>query len=220
MINELNFVLHGMIVSAGSLFFARFGKDALINYIALLFLMANIFVIKQINLFGYCVTSADAFIVGISMSCNLLQEFWGKEYARRSIWISFATCLIYLIIAKIIVGYIPAGCDTTQHHFATILQHSTRITFASFIAYLITQFIDIQLYAWIKKISHNRFFVARNYLAITISQFTDTILFSFLGLYGIVDNLWDVMMLSFLVKILALICSTPVLLLAKKIIKK
>lgn len=220
MINELLFITHVTSVSLGALFFARIGKEALITYISILFLMANIFVIKQIDLFNFCVTSADAFIVGISLSCNLLQEFWDKQSARRAIWISFASCACYMLIAKIIVLYNPAACDDTQIHFAHITANTIRITLASSIAYLITQFIDLQLYAIVKQAMHDKYFVARNYFAITISQLVDTILFSFLGLWGIVANIGDIIILSFSIKLIAIILITPFLFAAKRILKK
>jgi queuosine precursor transporter len=219
MINELLFIAHVASVSIGALLFARAGKTALITYIALLFVMANIFVIKQIELFNFCVTSADAFIVGISFSCNMLQEFWSKQYARKAIWISFAASIAYMIITKIIMLYTPATCDETQLHFMLITQNTMRITMASCIAYLITQFLDIKLYEIGKKITHGKYFVARNYFALTVSQLTDTVLFSFLGLYGIVANISDILLLSFAVKMIAIVLTTPFLIIAKRMIR-
>lgn len=218
MINELIFALHVSLVSAGAIFFTRVGKEALISYIALLFVVANIFVIKQINLFGFCVTSADAFIVGVSFSCNLLQEFWGKEWARKAIWISFACCLFYMLIVQTIMTYIPAACDITHTHLTMITANVMRITLASFAAYLITQFVDMHIYAYLKQASHGKYFVARNYCALAISQALDTLLFSYLGLWGIVDNIYDIMIVSYGIKIIAIFLSSPFLLFAKRLI--
>ncbi len=220
MTNELLFLLHSVTISTGVMLFARLGKSALISYITLLFLMANIFVIKQINLFGFCVTSVDAFIVGISLSCNILQEFYGRETARKAVLISFASCIGYMIITKIIVSYNPADCDNTHLAFAHITANIARITIASFAAYLITQILDIQIYALLKKITKSRFFVLRNYAAITISQLTDTILFSLFGLYGIVDNIFDIITISFAIKIIAIVLTTPFLILIKSNVSK
>lgn len=216
--NEILFIAHVATVSFGTLFFARLGKSALIAYISLLFLIANIFVIKQIELFNFCVTSADAFIVGISFSCNLLQEFWDKKFARQAIWISFASCITYMLITKIIVAYQPAKCDDSHIHFAQITQNTIRISLASLISYLITQTIDIYLYSIIKKLTQGKYFIARNYFAITISQLLDTVLFSFLGLYGIVANISDIVVVSFGIKLLAIALTTPFLMIAKQIV--
>ena len=210
---------HVATVSAGTLFFARMGKQALTAYITMLFLAANIFVVKQIELFGFCVTSADAFIVGISFSCNLLQEFWDKQTTRKAIWISFACCLFYMLITQIILWYQPAAVDEMQPHFIMIMSNTVRIILASFSAYLTTQFVDMQLYAIFKQATQGKYFVARNYLALAISQLIDTLLFSFLGLWGIVANMFDIIFVSYSLKIFAIVLATPFLMLAKKVLK-
>ncbi len=218
MINECIFALHVSAISISTLIFGRLGKSALTAYISLLFVIANIFVIKQIQLFGWSVTSADAFIVGISFGINLLQEFWGKESARKAIWISFACSLFFMIISQCVLAYIPASFDDAHIHFAHIMTYTIRITLASFISYLITQFTDMYVYGYIKQAAHGKYFIIRNYFAMCSSQLLDTILFSFLGLYGIVDNILHIMIMSYGIKIIAIAMTTPFLMIAKKII--
>ncbi len=217
MTNECIFALHVGIISLSTLLFSKLGKSALIAYISLLFVIANIFVIKQIQLFGWSVTSADAFIVGISFGINLLQEFWGKEAARKAIWISFACSLFYMIVVQCILGYAPAPFDDAHPHFAHIMTYTIRITLASFISYLITQFTDMYLYGYIKQATHGKYFVLRNYFALGTSQLLDTILFSFLGLWGIVDNIGHIIIMSYAIKIIAIFMTTPFLIVAKKL---
>lgn len=218
MINELIFTIHVCAISISTLLFGKLGKSALIAYISLLFVVANIFVIKQITLFGWSVTSADAFIVGISFGINLLQEFYGKESARSAIWISFACSIFYMIISQCVLAYIPAQFDDSHAQFAHIMTYTIRITTASFAAYLITQFSDMQLYGYIKRITNGKYFVLRNYFALCTSQLIDTILFSFLGLYGIVDNVFHIIIVSYLIKIIAIAMTTPFLMMAKKVL--
>lgn len=220
MLNELLFVGHVLSVSAAALYFANLGKQALTSYVTLLFIMANIFVVKQINLFGFCVTSADAFIVGISLSCNLLQEFWDQHTARRAIWISLACSLCYMFIAKIILMYQPSCVDEMQSHLIHIMANTVRIILASFTSYLATQLLDIYLYALVKKATSGKYFVLRNHIALSISQLTDTVLFSFLGLWGIVANIQDIIIVSYTIKLLAIALTTPFLMVAKKYIKR
>jgi len=218
MFNECIFALHVSTISISTIIFGKLGKSALIAYISLLFVIANIFVIKQIELFNWSVTSADAFIVGISFGINLLQEFWGKESARKAIWISFACSLFYMIISQCVLAYIPASFDDTHTQFAHIMAYTIRITLASFISYLITQFTDMYAYGYIKKATTGKYFVARNYFAMCSSQLLDTVLFSFLGLYGIVDNIMHIMIMSYAIKIIAIFITTPFLIIAKKLI--
>lgn len=210
------FIGHKSFISLSTLFFLKLGRTALTSYVSLLFVIANIFVIKQIQLCGYNATGADAFIIGVSFSINLLQEYWGKEAARKAIFISFACSALYLIMTFIHLAYQPASFDTSQEHFVYLMQHSARIIIASFISYMITQTADTYLYAFTKKITAGRFFILRNYLSMFSSQLFDTILFSTLGLYGIVHNLWHIIFVSYLIKVIAILASTPFMLLARK----
>ena len=220
MMNEIIFASHICLISLSTILFAKFGKEALIAYISLLFVVANIFVVKQINLFGFSVTSADAFIVGISFGINIIQEFYDKQTARKAVFISFACSLFYMLTTWFILSYQPASVDNAHNHLLFVMSHTTRLVFASFVAYLITQFTDIYIYSFMKQATKGRFFVLRNYFALCMSQFTDTVLFSFLGLWGIVHALNQVMFMSYIIKIFAIIMLTPFLLITKKILKR
>lgn len=220
MTNYIIFFFHTLAIGFLSLCFGYFGPAALTSFIALLFVLVNLFVIKQINLLGFHVTCADAYIIGASFGINLLQEIWGKKTARTAIWISFAAALVYVIMGYFHLWYNPASFDTSHEHFAYLFNHTTRIISASFISYLIVQFTDTRLYAFTKKKADGKHFVFRNYLSMMSSQLFDTILFSFLGLYGIVHNIMHIMIVSYAVKVAAIILSTPFMYLAKKIVKK
>ncbi|MBM17620.1 MAG: hypothetical protein CL947_00955 [Epsilonproteobacteria bacterium] len=220
MINEIIFFFHVTLISCTTLLFGKLGKEALVSYISLLFVVANIFVIKQITLFNWYATSADAFIIGVSFGINLLQETWGKEIARKTIWISFACSAFYMIMAEFLLGYAPTSADTTHIHFAHLMSHTLRIVIASFISYLITQTADTYLYAFMRKKTSDKYFVARNYISMCSSQLFDTILFSFLGLYGIMEHITHIMIVSYMIKLVAIILTTPFLMYAKKIVRK
>lgn len=220
MINELLFIAHVGIVSCATLLFGRLGKEALVAYISLLFVVANIFVVKQISLLNWYATSADAFIIGVSFGINLLQEKWGKDLARKTIWISFACSAFYMLMAQILLSYTAIPSDTTHIHFAHLMSNTTRIIIASFISYIITQTADTYLYAYVRKKTNDKYFVARNYLSMCSSQLFDTVLFSFLGLYGIMENLTDIMIVSYVIKLAAIAMTTPFLIYATRVIKK
>ncbi len=218
--NHLLFIAHITVVSSFTLFFGKLGKSALISYVSLLFVLANIFVIKQINLFDYAVTTADAYIIGVSFGINLLQEIWGKKTAQKAIFTSFACSLFYLVMGYFQIWYIPAVHDTSHQHFIYLMTHTLRIIIASFISYLIVQYADTIMYGFLKKKMDGKHFMLRNYISMFSSQLFDTILFSFLGLYGIVHNITHIMIVSYGVKIAAILLTTPFIYYAKKIVRK
>lgn len=218
--NHLIFLAHIIIISSCTLYFGTLGKSALISYVSLLFVLANIFVVKQIQLLGFAVTSADAYIIGVSFGINLIQEIWGKKSAQQAIFISFACSLFYLVMGYFQIGYLPALHDTSHVHFSYLMNHSLRIIIASFISYLIVQYADTMMYGFLKTKCDGKYFIIRNYISMFSSQLFDTILFSFLGLYGIVQNISHIMIVSYGVKIVAIFLTTPFIYYAKKIVKK
>ena len=218
--NHLLFIAHTAIISGLTIVFGRMGQAALTSYISLLFVLANIFVIKQMELLGFSVTCADAYIIGVSFGINLLQEVWGKKTAQQAILISFGCSLFYLVMGYFHLWYIPAPHDTSHIHFAYLLTNTLRIVIASFISYLIVQYADTIMYGYLKTTFDGKHFVIRNYISMFSSQLFDTILFSFLGLYGIVHNLTHIMIVSYAIKVAAIVLSTPFIYYAKKLVKK
>jgi len=77
--NEFIFLLHIIIIAISSLVALRLGKEALVAYVCVLGILSNLFVTKQILLFGFNVIATDAFVVGAVLGLQLLQEYYGKK---------------------------------------------------------------------------------------------------------------------------------------------
>src|SRR5690554_7549504 len=60
----------------------RLGERALHAWLCVIAVAMNLFVSKQISLFGLEVTATDALAVSYLLGFNLLQEFYGKQVAR------------------------------------------------------------------------------------------------------------------------------------------
>jgi len=217
MINELIFILHTSIISLCALGALTLGQNALVAFVCLQCLLANLFVIKQTTLFGLNATCADAFTVGATIGLNLLQEYFNKDIAKKTIWINFFLLVFYAIISQIHLLYTPAQMDTMHEHFVPLLTFMPRIVIASFIVYFISQMADYYLYGILKKKFQHKYIIMRNYLSIAICQLLDTVLFSVFGLYGIIHNITEVIIISYLIKLVSIIIATPFVGLSRKI---
>lgn len=217
--NEYIFITHITFMSLATLIALRIGKEALITLISLQAILANLFVVKQISLLGFTATGSDAFTIGTVLGLNLLQEYYGKKAAQQAIWISFFALVFYGIVSQIHLSYMPHLLDDMHPHFHAILGVMPRIIIASFSVYFIAQQLDVFLYGTLKRVFEGKYLVARNYFSVLLVQLVDTILFSFFGLYGILDNIPDIIMVSYTIKVVAILIATPFLLLSKKIYK-
>jgi len=218
--NELIFLLHIMIIAISSLVALWLGKEALIAYVCVLGILSNLFVTKQILLFGLNVTATDAFVVGAVLGLQLLQEYYGKKIARKAIGASFFLLIFYAVVSWIHMRYLPSFSDVCHGHFMAILKHMPRIAVASITSYLLSQLLDYNIYGFLKKIFKGRHLVVRSYISLAIVQLFDTVLFSFLGLYGIITNVGNVIVLSFAIKMIVILIATPLVAFSPKIIKK
>ncbi len=218
--NEIYFFLHTITVTFFVLGALRVGKEALIAAICLQTVLANLFVVKQMSLFGLDATCSDVFIIGSVLGLNLLQEYFGPKIAKKTVWINFLLLFFYVAMSQFHLLYSPNSYDNAHNLFKGILQFAPRITIASILVHLIVQRIDCSLYAFLKKIFNEKHLVARNIFSIFCTQFLDTVLFTFLGLYGIVGSVLSVIAISFMVKVMVILVATPFVAFCKKIMKR
>jgi len=207
--NELIFALHTVIIALFALGALALGQGALVAFVCIQCILANLFVVKQITLFGFTATCADAFTVGATIGLNMLQEYFGKAIAKRTIWINFFLLIFYAIVSQVHLIYVPHAADTMHLHFMPLLSLMPRIVIASFSVYFVSQMADFYLYGFLTKVFHNKYIILRNYASIAVCQLLDTILFSFAGLYGIIDDIWQVIIISYLIKLASIVIATP-----------
>ena len=220
MVNEIFFLIQILLIIGFSVGAARIGPNAMTAYVAMCGVLANLFVVKQMELFGLTVTCSDVFAVGCILGLNLMQEHFGKDAAIKTTTISFIAMVFFVLVSQIHLWYTPSIHDQTHAAFAAILKSTPRIVFASIAVFFLVQKMDVVFFGWLKNRLAGRFPALRMGIALLLSQFVDTILFSFAGLYGIVASLFDVIAVSFIVKCLVIACSAPLASLSRRFIKE
>ncbi len=218
MSNEIFFIAHILVNIFFLLLSLRLGKTYLIIFYALQVVMANFFVLKEITLFSLDVTASDVFAVGSLLSINLLREYFGVETAKKTIWLGFFSSLIFMIMGQFHLRYAPNLSDQTSEAYHKILSLNVRVSVASFVTFLIVQKLDLELFKQLKK-RLKRSLAFTLFLTITVSNAVDTVLFSFLGLYGLVNSVIPIMLMAYLIKIIITIASAPFIGFTKKIIR-
>lgn len=207
--NELIFIIHLVSIGLATIVMLRFGLTGLISFLCAQAILANLFVIKQISLLGLNATAADIYIVGSVLTLNLIQEYYGKQEARKAIWVSFALLIFYTIVSQIHLLYLPSVSDFSHSSYYLLLSFMPRITIASMVTYLLVQYFDTFFYGLLRAVTKGAYLAGRNMASICVSQLLDTVLFSVLGLYGIVDNIVQIMLVSFTIKMIAMFVLVP-----------
>jgi hypothetical protein len=84
--------------------------------------------------------------------------------------------------------------------------------------YFMAQQIDYTVYGMLMARTPPSWLLVRNYGSVIVSQLFDTVAFTLLGLYGLVDHIGQIMLVSYSIKVIALLLCSPFLLLSRYII--
>ena len=209
MYNEIILLIYSGVISISIFGALLLGKEALVALMAACGILLNLFVTKHITLFGFTATAADPLVIAIPLTLNLLQEYHGSQISKRAIWISFYLAFIYMLVSSLHLAYEPSPMDEHQPYFMQLLTPMPRIVIASFTTFLITQFTDWYLYRLFRSYVTGYYGLIANYGSTIVSQAIDTIVFAFLGLYGIMYNLPQIILVSYSIKLATLFCTTP-----------
>ena len=120
-----------------------------------------------------------SYIVG-----DVLTEVYGFRIARGVIWLGFAANLL-VVVALLLAGLLPAaGFWEDQNAYDTILGQIPWILVASFIAYLIGEFANSSVLAFLKYRMEGRLLFVRTISSTVVGQGLDSFIFIYIA-FGI-----------------------------------
>jgi len=207
--NESLFFIHIAVAICFILLACKRGKEALCALFALQVVLANLFVFKQITFAHLTITCTETLTIGSMLTLNVLQEAYGKKTARRAISTTFLLLIFFAAMATFHLLYRPSPFDTTHVAYMRILSHGPRVVFASLAVTFVVQHIDVALYGAFQKRMPESWVIPRTVGSLLITQLLDTVLFSFVGLYGLVANIWHIILASTLIKYVIIFSMAP-----------
>lgn len=187
---ELNLLMLMLICGMSSLLlFRAFGLLGLYCYIAVAVIAANIQVLTATKLLFFSEPIAQGTIVFTSlfMVVNIIAEHYGREAARKAIWISFSALLLLIALMMITISWPELNHANYQHFdrakdaISVIFTPAPSLLISSLIAYGVSQYNDIWIYSLCRKVTNDRFLWLRANLATMFSGLVDNTLFSILA---------------------------------------
>lgn len=143
---------------------------------------------------------------------DLVTEVYGAAKAKLMVYIAFSMNILSFAIIQVSL-MMPAANPEDQLAFQSILGLSGLRIFSSLTAYLVSQIVDIQLYATIRKWTGPRFLWLRNNGSTCASQIVDTvivdIIFLYWGLGMSLGQVWTIMVFSYAYKAMFSVANTP-----------
>lgn len=155
---------------------------------------------------------------------DLISEIYGKKRANDVVMAGiFASFFSMLIVYT--ANYVPATewSPVKDNMFTTVFGSTAIAVFASMMAYLLAQFIDIHIYHFWKNFTKGKHLWLRNNFSTFSSQFVDTsTVLLLLCSFGKIE--WDkftgLLIAGFLFKVIIAIADTPLLYLGVYLFRK
>jgi len=157
--------------------------DILLALFVTCLVVANLLGTKITVIAGVSV-SVGIFAYPISfLVTDIVGEVMGKAKANRFVLAGFISLILVVILNTISVLMPPAGRYGLNDCYVKVFSSSIRMTIASLITFLISQYHDVWSFHFWKNKTHGKFLWLRNNLSTIVSQFLDTTIFMFLAFY-------------------------------------
>jgi hypothetical protein len=162
------------------------------NIIAVRLIALRLFDAIELTLPAAIVLFPVAYIVG-----DVLTEVYGYPAARRGIWIAFG-CNLVAVIAIWLAGVLPAASfwtagvydnpEQADQAYRAILGFTPRLLAASFLAYLVGEFLNSFVLAKMKVRTEGRYLWMRTIGSTIVGQGADSLIFITVAFYGILPT--------------------------------
>ncbi len=145
---------------------------------------ANIIAVKIIDVAGIIVPAAVIIFPISYIFGDILTEVYGYARSRQVIWIGFG-CNALAVLAITIGGWLPAASFwDAQDAYMRILGYSPRLLGASFVAYLVGEFLNSFVLAKMKIATKGRWLWMRTIGSTLVGEGADSLVFITLAFIG------------------------------------
>ncbi len=172
---------------------------------------ANIIAVKPVQVAGLIFPAAVVIFPLAYIFGDILTEVYGYARARQTIWIGFA-CNLIAVAAIMIGGLLPAaGFWPDQSAYDAILGFTPRLLLASFVAYLIGEFLNSFVLAKLKVRTAGRYLWLRTISSTLVGELADSAVFitiAFLGVWPS-NQMLTAVVTQWLIKVIYEIAATP-----------
>jgi uncharacterized integral membrane protein (TIGR00697 family) len=193
--------------------------------------VSNIIAVKVVEVAGLVVPAAVILFPVAYIFGDILTEVYGYARARQVIWTGFF-CNLLAVAAFWVGGLLPAAPfwtagpfgdpQSAQEAYQAILGFTPRLLLASFIAYLVGEFLNAFVLAKLKIRTGGRFLWLRTIASTLVGQGADSVVFLSVAFWGIFStgDLQRAILSQWLFKVVYEVLATPLTYLVVNALKK
>lgn len=183
---------------------------------------ANIIAVKLISLYGFFVPSAVVIFPISYIFGDVLTEVYGYRLTKFVIWLGFG-CNLLTVVAIVVAQLLPpAPFWENQAAYDVILGYTPRLLVASFIAYLIGEFVNSYVLARLKIVTKGKWLWLRTISSTLIGEGLDSAIFITIAFASVLPTsaLLSAILTQWMIKSLYEVLATPLTYLVTNFLKR
>jgi len=195
------------------------GKEGLIGWIGVASILANILILKSVDILGISSTLGNVLFASNFLATDMLTENYGYKEAKKGVFFGIASVIIFLIVTQFALLFTPNEFDIAQGSFELIFGFVPRITLASVSLFAVSNFVDIKLYEYLRKKTNGKKMWLRNNVCTILSNGTENFLFYAIAFLGTMagGDIIGIAISATIIEVVVALCDTPFLYISKKI---
>lgn len=216
-----------------------FGAAGLYLYIAVAVIAANVEVLKavQFGFYDHPVAMGTVLFGSTYLATDILTEHYGRDAARRAVFLSFAAYLLFTLMMVLTLGFRPmsveqAGADMAwalpmQDHMVALFTPAPALFAAGMTAYLTSQLFDVWVYQRIRGVTGEKHLWLRNNGSTMLSSLVDNVIFSVLAWVVFAPDPvgWDALLFTYILgtyglRVALSVLDTPFMYLSRRVVRR
>lgn len=198
------------------------GKDAVIAWVPIATILANVITAKNATVFGLSTAIGTVMFASTFLATDILSECYDRKDAKKAVIIGLCADAILIISTQIALHYIPSEFDYAHDAMQTLFSLNLRISIASAIMYFISNMTDVYIFNKLKDKMNGKKMWFRNNVATILCNCLENFGFIALAFWGIYDGITilTIAVSTSVVEMVVALLDTPFLYIAKNICSK
>lgn len=197
-----------------------FGLSGLYVYSSVATITANIQVLKLMTFstLSEPVALGTATFSTIFLCNDIITEHYGKEAAKKNVWLSFSTQILVTLTMIAAICFPPFENDKAHDAISLLFLPAPRLLIASLTAFVISQLFNIHIFSNLSKIFSEKLLWLRSNVALMVSELIDNIIFSVMAWYILAPEavslnslIYTYILGTYLLRVIFAIFSTPII---------
>ncbi len=212
--NDYILLLTAILSAAMVLIASKTDKERLYSLIIIFLFLISIVGGKVVEFFGHQTNTGNIFYASVFLATYFLVERYGTREGVRSIFVGVTAVVFFSVLLQLTLMLISSpGSVAFNNALAAAFAPAPRLALASLVAYMLSQTLNVYLYAALKKYFEERQLWLRANISNVLSQLLDSAVFFSIAFFGVVptENVADILLTGFVIKVAFMLIASPLL---------